>query len=89
MKIKRLIGLLVLVIVVLFAVFVLTGVRSVGAALGNSGVPVSCFHSGNLSSPTNRTLTCQAADGTAFIGGQVVPTGYYLMVTDVLISCKT
>lgn len=52
------------------------------AQLGNSGVPVHCA-AGVLSSA--QTFGCIASDGTAFVNNRV-PTGYYLMVTDIIIA---
>jgi hypothetical protein len=52
------------------------------AQLGNSGVPVHC--NAIVLSMTPQTLSCSAADGTAFVNNRV-PAGYYLMVTDVII----
>lgn len=52
------------------------------AQLGNTGVPVHCA-AGVLSS--TQTFACGAADGTAFVNNRV-PTGYYFMVTDIIIA---
>lgn len=52
------------------------------AQLGNSGVPVHCS-AGVISAP--QIFSCGAADGTAFVNNRV-PSGYYLMVTDVIIA---
>ncbi len=58
-----------------------TAVSSANAQLGNTGVPVSCFGSAN---PSNfADLSCTAADGTPFGTGGTVPSGHYLLVTDV------
>jgi hypothetical protein len=57
------------------------------AALGNAGVPVRCFAPGaGVAAGGSAFLTCYAADGTAFDGNQRVPVGYYLYVTDVLVT---
>mgnify|MGYP006305674921 CR=1 FL=1 len=57
------------------------------ASLGNHGVPVY----GRLSGPVPQSETYyvkfSAADGTVFgNGGESVPTGYYLVITDVLMT---
>lgn len=72
-------------VVVLLIVTAFTAATSASAQLGNTGVPVRCSAGGNVS--TANTLTCSAADGTVFGGGSTaVPTGRYLLVTDVQIE---
>lgn len=90
MKTNRLFVMLAFVIVVAFVSLVLPRANLAGAALGNSGVPVNCSSSGTEGLPNNSavTLTCFAADGTAFVGNTTVPTSYYLMVTDVVLDCN-
>jgi hypothetical protein len=57
------------------------------AALGNSGVPVRCAPSGSeIPVGEARFLDCVAADGTSFTDGQRVPSGYYLLVTDIVVT---
>jgi len=60
----------------------------VRASLGNTGVPVRCTEQPGASIPPaeSRFLTCTAADGTAFVDGQRVPSGRYLLVTDILVT---
>jgi hypothetical protein len=55
------------------------------AALGNTGIPARCYNIG-FSSPM--TLTCITPTGsiTNFVSGQRVPTGYYFVVTDIMIT---
>ena len=62
-------------------------VDPVRASLGNRGVPVRCRESGDFI-PIGETLffDCVAADGTPFTDGQHVPEGYYLLVTDVIVT---
>jgi hypothetical protein len=54
----------------------------VQAQLGNVGVPVACVGQ----PPPSDHLICTAADGTAFTSGYRVPNGYYLHVTDIVIT---
>lgn len=57
------------------------------AGLGNSGVAVRCFAPGaGVAAGNSAFLTCYAADGTGFSDNQRVPPGYFLAVTDVLVS---
>jgi hypothetical protein len=78
---------LVFTLVIMIGLVVTTGSGTATAALGNSGVPVRCFRPGASLAPGGQTfLSCVASDGTAFAEGQRVPTGYYLLVTDVLIT---
>jgi hypothetical protein len=57
------------------------------AALGNSGVPVRCTPSGSeIPIGEARFLECFAADDTPFTDGQRVPSGYYLQVTDIVVT---
>lgn len=55
--------------------------------MGNSGVPVRCIPdtADGTIGPAS-FFRCVAADGTPFGGGQSVPGGYYLLVTDVLLT---
>lgn len=70
------------------AVLLLLGISwswasSARASLGNTGVPVRCSVSSFAQSST-KTLKCYAADGTLFTNSdERVPTGYYLLVTDI------
>lgn len=75
-----------LVLLLLGASSGMAGQSEVSASLGNYSVPVRCFKSGNLAPGGQAFYSCVAADGTAFPEGQRVPTGYYLLVTDVLIT---
>lgn len=78
---------LALTLVIMIGLVVTTGSGKATAALGNSGVPVRCFKPSAALAPGGQTfLNCIASDGTAFAEGQRVPTGYYLLVTDVLIT---
>ncbi len=61
-----------------------TTVSSANAQLGNTGVPVSC--GGQVSADATSYLTCTAADGTPFGTDVTVPSGHYLLVTDVQIT---
>lgn len=58
----------------------------VEAVAANHSVPVRCFKSGAIAPGGQAFLTCIAADGTTFPEGQRVPTGYYLLMTDVVIT---
>ncbi len=73
--------LLACLVVVLLIVTAFTAVSSANAQLGNSGVPVGCWNS--ISSGAQGNLSCNAADGITFTD---VPTGHYLLVTDVLVE---
>lgn len=70
------------------AVLLLLGISwqwtsSARASLGNTGVPVRCSVS-SLAQSSTETLKCYAADGTLFTNNnERVPTGYYLLVTDI------
>ncbi len=78
-----------LVVVLALVVVGLGGPTSgrAAASLGNSGVPVRCFTPGaGVTAGNSAFFTCYAADGTGFSGNQRVPPGYYLAVTDVLVS---
>jgi hypothetical protein len=88
MKITRLFVMLAFVIVVALISLVLPRANGAGAALGNSGVPVHCSHKNALPNSVVTALNCFAADGTVFVNGTTVPTGYYLMVTDVVLNCS-
>ena len=57
------------------------------ASMGNRGVPVRCFAPGAGVAPGGSAfMSCFAADGTGFSGNQRVPAGYYLLVTDVIVT---
>ncbi len=68
-------------VVVLLIVTAFTAASSANAQLGNTGVPVRCSAGVTTTSPTD--LTCRSADGQTFTS---VPAGYYLMVTDVVLT---
>ncbi|NOZ06231.1 MAG: hypothetical protein GXP41_07765 [Chloroflexi bacterium] len=58
---------------------------SARASLGNTGIPVRCSAS-SFAESTTKTLKCYAADGTLFTNSdERVPTGYYLLVTDIIL----
>ncbi len=74
-------------VVVLSIVSAFTAVSSAKAALGTTGVPVSCSQYVPANTSTAVNLSCYAADGTAFGNNHVtVPAGHYLLVTDVVVS---
>ena len=83
-----------LVIIVCFVVIGLLGFQFVSkparASLGNSGIPVQCFPDtlGNTIAPDESAFfRCVAADGTLFNDNQQrVPAGYYLLITDIVIT---
>jgi hypothetical protein len=59
------------------------------AQLGNRGIPVSCFEYPDFLSPggSGSILRCYPANSAIAFGGNTnVPTGYYFIVTDVLIT---
>ena len=63
-------------------------VRPTAAAMGNSGIPVECHSPGYdpIGAAADIFLQCVASDGTAFDSGERVPTGHYLLVTDIVLS---
>lgn len=76
-----------IVIVVCLLIGLLVGAgfsaaASAQASLGNTGVPVKCTVV--VPQGMTSTLSCTAADGTSFANGSDVPTGYYLLVTDIV-----
>ncbi len=82
MNTRRMIGILgaafIIVLVLVFLIFQTRG----QAALGNVGYPIVCLKS-NISAGGSSSLNCyDDAAGTSFVN---VPTGYYLLVTDVLV----
>ena len=59
---------------------------SARASLGNTGIPVHCRTTSTVAESATRTLKCHAADGTLFTNSdERVPSGYYLLVTDVIL----
>ena len=75
------------IVVIVGGLLAAAGSSPASAGLGNSGVPVRCFKPGPSIAPGGAAfLNCVAADGTSFAEGQRVPTGYYLAVTDVLVT---
>jgi hypothetical protein len=80
---KRTTSLLILacLLVVLLAIGGFATVSTANAQLGNNGVPVRCYNA--ITSGQQLNLLCRAADGTTFTN---VPTGHYLLVTDVRID---
>lgn len=62
------------------------GATDAAASLGDSSVPVRCYTTSILAPGKQAFLYCVASDGTLFPESQRVPTGYYLLVTDVLIT---
>jgi hypothetical protein len=80
---------LAIMLLVFVALFVLSagGSDPAHAALGNRGIPVRCFAPGaGVAAGGSAFMTCYAADGTPFSGNQRVPTGYFLLVTDVIVT---
>jgi hypothetical protein len=76
-----------LVVVLALFLFAADGLHPARAAMGNRGVPVRCFASGGgIAAGDSAFMTCYAADGTSFSGNQRVPSGYYLLVTDVIVT---
>ena len=88
-NLRRSIILVVLGVFAITAILVATGsIFPARAALGNNGVPVRC-DLGNLGISPGEELyfNCYASDGTLFTDKeQRVPKGYYLLVTDIIIS---
>jgi len=85
--IGRLTLVLSLSLVIVATLALAVGSGSAAAGVGNSGVPVRCFKPGASIAPAGQSfLNCIASDGTPFAEGQRVPTGYYLLVMDVLIT---
>ena len=62
----------------------LLGVRDSEAALGNLGTPVRCEV--YVFIDEEESIYCTALDGTAFDVGYKVPSGYYFLVTDIIIT---
>ncbi len=80
---------LVVALVIVLALFMFTadGLHPARAAMGNRGVPVRCFAPGaGVAAGGQAFMNCFAADGTPFSGNQRVPSGYYLLVTDVIVT---
>ena len=83
---------LVMMLLVFAALFVLGagGSDPAHAAIGNRGIPVRCFTPGaGVVAGNSAFMTCFAADGTPFSGNQRVPAGYYLLVTDVIVTPRS
>ena len=78
-------SMLVLVVVLAVLVVIWLMANPVRATLGNYGTPVRCTAI-NINSGQSAFLDCFAADGTPFTDGQRVPSGYYLLVTDVVVT---
>ena len=54
------------------------------ASLVNQGYPVRCY---NVSTTSEFFLSCINTQGTpSFVGNQRVPTGYYFLITDIMIT---
>lgn len=87
MTTKRVVPLALVVAVAAILSITWVAAGPVRASLGNTGVPVRCSEAPGTSIPPgeSRFLTCYAADGTPFTDGQRVPTGRYLLVTDILV----
>lgn len=78
-------GLIILVILSLAALAVVATPSR--ASLGNHGVPVFGRLAGPLPQTEQAYLKLYAADGTLFGGGnETVPEGYYLLITDVVMT---
>jgi hypothetical protein len=76
---------LVVVLVGLGATWLVSG--NARAALGNQGVPVRCYTSSAGVAPGGDIfLTCVPAAPPGFVSSQRVPTGYYFLVTDVMVT---
>ncbi len=80
----------VAIVFVLIAALFIVGAGSPGpshASMGNRGIPVRCFAPGAGVAPGAQAfMQCFAADGTSFSGNQRVPTGYFMLVTDIIVS---
>ncbi len=86
-RIGKLAQVLALSMVLIAALTLTVGSGRATAGVGNSGVPVRCFKPGAAIAPGGESfLSCVASDGTPFAEGQRVPTGYYLMVMDLLVT---
>ncbi|MBN2548919.1 MAG: hypothetical protein JXB15_07165 [Anaerolineales bacterium] len=59
-------------------------VGEASAAVGNQGIPARCWVT--LNPGYSDYFYCEATGGVSFIGDSWVPTGYYFLVTDVVIS---
>jgi hypothetical protein len=72
------------IIVLILGIILLTPARA-DASLGNTGIPARCY---NIGFSSSITLTCLTPSGsaTSFVSGQRVPTGYYFLVTDIMIT---
>ena len=55
------------------------------AAFANTGIPARCY---DISFSSNFFMTCVTPQGsaTSFVSSQRVPTGYYFLVTDIMVS---
>lgn len=87
MNTRRMIGTLgAAFIIVLVLVFLIFQTR-VQAALGNVGYPITCLKS-NMTAGNTYNLSCfnEALQGTFGESFIQVPTGYYLLVADVLVT---
>jgi hypothetical protein len=77
-----------LIAVIIFTAITMAATGTTWAQLGNRGIPVRCYENPALS-PLNPGETldmwCIAADGTLFNSSTIVPTGYYFLVTDIVI----
>lgn len=54
------------------------------AATGNQGIPARCEAVFNLGQAA--TFSCVSAGNVLFVDGQKVPTGFYFLVTDIVIT---
>jgi hypothetical protein len=76
-----------LVVVLALFLFAADGLHPARAAMGNRGVPVRCFAPGSgIAAGNSVFMTCYAASGPSFSGNQRVPQGYYLLLTDVIVT---
>jgi len=72
------------VILLILGVTLLAPARA-EAAFANVGVPARCY---NIGFSSNFFLTCvtPSGSGVSFVSGQRVPTGYYFLVTDIMVT---
>jgi hypothetical protein len=73
-------------VVLLALVVAAVVVRPSRASLGNRGIPVYGRLPGPVPETETYTMRFTAADGTAFDDGEAVPDGYYLLITDIVMT---
>lgn len=88
MKPLKIISIVLAFAVITLIVVLISGqlAASAQASLGNSGVPVRCAPASTgqiILQDDYEFFNCSTFGGISFTAGQRVPTGYYLLVTDI------